>query len=107
MKADRRRHSVPPRSSTVQRQADRIGQELRSPSRHRHRECAIAQRTAAAHWRPYGGVGAANCHFRSAPGYLKLPGALEPVFAAMLASATRICEAEFGNLFLRERETFR
>jgi GAF domain-containing protein len=35
------------------------------------------------------------------------PGALEPVFAAMLASATRICEAEFGNLFLRERETFR
>ena len=35
------------------------------------------------------------------------PGALEPVFAAMLASATRICEAEFGNLFLREGETFR
>ena len=34
------------------------------------------------------------------------PGALEPVFA-MLASATRICEAEFGNLFLREGETFR
>ena len=30
------------------------------------------------------------------------PGELEPVFAAMLASATRICEAEFGNLFLRE-----
>ena len=35
------------------------------------------------------------------------PGALEPVFAAMLASATRICEAKFGNLFLREGETFR
>jgi GAF domain-containing protein len=35
------------------------------------------------------------------------PGALEPVFAAMLASATRICEAEFGNLFLREEEAFR
>jgi GAF domain-containing protein len=35
------------------------------------------------------------------------PGELEPVFAAMLASATRICEAEFGNLFLREGETFR
>ena len=31
------------------------------------------------------------------------PGELEPVFAAMLASATRICEAEFGNLFLRKR----
>ena len=35
------------------------------------------------------------------------PGDLEPVFAAMLASATRICEAKFGNLFLREGETFR
>jgi hypothetical protein len=34
-------------------------------------------------------------------------GALEPVFAAMLASATLICEAKFGNLFLREGETFR
>ena len=35
------------------------------------------------------------------------PGDLEPVFAAMLGSATRICEAKFGNLFLREGETFR
>ncbi len=35
------------------------------------------------------------------------PGDLEPVFAAMLASATRICEAKLGNLFLREGETFR
>jgi len=34
-------------------------------------------------------------------------GELEPVFAAMLASATRICEAEFGNLFLREEDAFR
>src|SRR4029077_20317464 len=35
------------------------------------------------------------------------PGELDPVFAAMLASATLICEAKFGNLFLREGETFR
>ena len=35
------------------------------------------------------------------------PGELEPVFAEMLASATRICEATFGNLFLREGEAFR
>jgi adenylate cyclase len=35
------------------------------------------------------------------------PGELEPVFAKMLASATRICEAEFGNLFLREEDAFR
>jgi two-component system, NtrC family, sensor kinase len=30
------------------------------------------------------------------------PGELEPVFNAMLANATRICEATFGNLLLRE-----
>jgi GAF domain-containing protein len=35
------------------------------------------------------------------------PGELEPVFQAMLANATRICGAEFGNLFLREGDTFR
>ena len=35
------------------------------------------------------------------------PGDLEPVFAAVLASATRICEAECGNLFIREEEAFR
>jgi GAF domain-containing protein len=35
------------------------------------------------------------------------PGELDPVFAAMLASATRICEAKLGNLFLHEAETFR
>ena len=33
------------------------------------------------------------------------PGELEPVFNAMLANATRICEATFGNLFLREGST--
>ena len=30
------------------------------------------------------------------------PGALEPVFEAMLANATRICDAKFGNLLLYE-----
>ena len=35
------------------------------------------------------------------------PGELEPVFAAMLVSAIRICEAKLGNLFLREDEAFR
>ncbi|HMF24701.1 MAG TPA: GAF domain-containing protein [Pseudolabrys sp.] len=35
------------------------------------------------------------------------PGELEPVFNAMLANATRICQATFGNLFLREGTVFR
>ena len=35
------------------------------------------------------------------------PGELEAVFNAMLENATRICEATFGNLFLREGSLFR
>jgi signal transduction histidine kinase len=34
-------------------------------------------------------------------------GNLEPVFNAMLANATRICEATYGNLFLRDGFIFR
>src|SRR5207245_4135675 len=35
------------------------------------------------------------------------PGELEPVFKAMLANATRTCDAAFGTLFLREVDAFR
>jgi GAF domain-containing protein len=35
------------------------------------------------------------------------PGELKPVFDAMLANATRLCEAGFGSLYLRERDGFR
>jgi hypothetical protein len=35
------------------------------------------------------------------------PGELEPVFQAMLENATRICEAKFGTLWLREGDAFR
>src|SRR6516162_7707680 len=35
------------------------------------------------------------------------PGELEPVFNTMLGNATRICEAKFGNLLLREEGAFR
>jgi len=35
------------------------------------------------------------------------PGELGPVFQAMLGNATRLCEANFGNLFLREGNGFR
>jgi GAF domain-containing protein len=35
------------------------------------------------------------------------PGELEPVFQAMLENATRICDAKFGTLMLREGDAFR
>jgi GAF domain-containing protein len=35
------------------------------------------------------------------------PGDLEPIFQSMLANATRICEAPFGNLFLYEAGALR
>jgi GAF domain-containing protein len=35
------------------------------------------------------------------------PGELEPVFKTMLENATRLCEAKFGTLFLREGDSFR
>jgi signal transduction histidine kinase len=35
------------------------------------------------------------------------PGELEPVFASILNNATRICQANFGTLFLREGEALR
>src|SRR5262249_23699187 len=35
------------------------------------------------------------------------PGELQPVFEALLANATRLCEASYGNLWLCEGELFR
>ena len=35
------------------------------------------------------------------------PGELDPVFHAMLANATRLCEAKFGDLYLMEGDAFR
>jgi GAF domain-containing protein len=34
------------------------------------------------------------------------PGELKPVFRAMVENATRLCEAEFGNLFILEGDVF-
>src|SRR5712692_4728062 len=34
-------------------------------------------------------------------------GELQPVFEAMLENATRLCEANFGTLYLREGDAFR
>jgi GAF domain-containing protein len=35
------------------------------------------------------------------------PGKLEPIFDVMLGNATRICEARFGTLYLRDSDGFR
>jgi GAF domain-containing protein len=35
------------------------------------------------------------------------PGELQPVFETMLANATRLCEASYGVMWLREGDTFR
>jgi len=35
------------------------------------------------------------------------PGELEPVFQTMLENATRICDAKFGNMFLRQGDSYR
>jgi GAF domain-containing protein len=35
------------------------------------------------------------------------PGELEPVFQAMLENAVRLCQAKFGDLYLRDRDGFR
>ena len=66
-------HRVSPGSSSIHRQADRTGQELRRPSCHRHRERAVAQRAAPAHRRPHRGVGAADSYVRSAASHLQAP----------------------------------
>src|SRR5262249_45969865 len=35
------------------------------------------------------------------------PGELQPVFQAMLANATRLCEAKFGSMYLSEGDAVR
>ena len=54
--------ALPPDGLSFWRQADRTRQELRRPSRHRHRERAVAQRTAAIAGKADGDVGCASSY---------------------------------------------
>ena len=67
----------------------------------------LEQKVERAHPRAERIAGAANSNLRSAARHRSSPGDLQPVFNAMLANAARICEAKFGNLFLREGDSYR
>ena len=71
-RADRCDRHIPPGGSTVHRQADRAGHELRRAGRHRHREHAAAQRAAPAHRRSERVAGAADRDLRGAASHLQL-----------------------------------
>ena len=106
--AHRRDHPVAQAGASVHREADRAGHDLRRPGGDRDRECAAVRRGAGAHARAVRGAGAADGDLRGACSVISSsPGELEPVFQAMLANATRICEAEFGSMWLGDGDPFR
>ena len=96
--AGRQYRSSTARSSTVHRQTDRSGHELRRPSRHRHRECAVAQRTTPAHHGSHGSVGTADGHGGGAASHQPLAWRFESVLQPF-SRKRRVCARQGSELF--------
>ena len=90
--AHRRHRSDAHERQAVHRQADRAGQDLRRPSRHRHRERAAVRRAAGAHARAHRGARAADRDRRYPPGHQRLADRrCSRCSTRSLESAARLC----------------
>jgi len=87
-KSQRHKAVTPKRRSAP----ESVGQETELARRTRERDEALEQLSAATHVLAV--IGSS-------------PGDLKPVFEAILSNATRICDAKFGTLYLRDADAFR